>query len=226
MKRFLAKNKKALAVTMLTAAMLSVSSVAGAATLREGDKGNQVSQVQGALVKLGYKVTVDGSFGATTLSAVKDFQKAKGLEVDGLVGMRTYNALMSMAFPEANRGITDVTRRIVSNALAHLGVPYVFGGTTPSGFDCSGYVQYVFRMVGISLPRTCDVQFEVGRAVSKDQLQAGDLVFFQTYEPGASHVGIYLGEGKFVHASSNTGITVTPLNSDYYGPRYLGARRM
>lgn len=218
-------HKRFLATTVLTAALLGITSIAGA-TVREGDKGQQVTQIQGALAKLGYKVTVDGSFGKTTLAAVKDFQKAKGLEVDGLVGNQTYSKLMNSAFPEPNRGVTDITRRIVSTAMSYVGVPYVFGGTSPSGFDCSGYIQYVFRNVGISLPRTADVQFNVGKPIPKAELRAGDLVFFETYEPGPSHVGIYLGNGKFIHASSYTGITVTNLDSDYYRPKYLGARRL
>ena len=114
---------------------------------------------------------------------------------------------------------------LVSNALSLVGVPYLFGGTSRSGFDCSGYTQYVFKGSGISLPRTAAGQFGVGSSVNKDQLQAGDLVFFTTYESGASHVGIYIGGGSFVHAS-NSGVTTTNLSSSYYASRYLGARRV
>ena len=114
---------------------------------------------------------------------------------------------------------------LVSNALSLVGVPYLFGGTSRSGFDCSGYTQYVFKGSGISLPRTAAGQFGVGSAVNRNQLQAGDLVFFSTYESGASHVGIYIGGGSFVHAS-NSGVCTTSLSESYYASRYLGARRV
>jgi len=114
---------------------------------------------------------------------------------------------------------------LVDNALSLKGVPYVFGGTSKKGFDCSGYTQYVFKGSGISLPRTSQAQFNVGSSVKKDQLQTGDLVFFTTYAKGASHVGIYIGGGNFVHAS-NSGVRTTSLSDSYYAGRYLGARRV
>jgi len=114
---------------------------------------------------------------------------------------------------------------VVDHALSLLGVPYVFGGTSRSGFDCSGYTQYVFKASGISLPRTAAEQFNVGSSVSRGQLQSGDLVFFTTYASGASHVGIYIGGGEFVSAS-NSGVSISSLGSGYYASRYLGARRV
>lgn len=114
---------------------------------------------------------------------------------------------------------------LVNNALSLVGVPYLFGGTSRSGFDCSGYTQYVFKGSGISLPRTAAAQFSVGASVDRAQLQSGDLVFFTTYASGASHVGIYIGGGSFVHAS-NSGIRTSSLSESYYATRYLGARRV
>jgi cell wall-associated NlpC family hydrolase len=116
--------------------------------------------------------------------------------------------------------------RITGTALRYLGVPYVWGGTSFGGVDCSGFVWAVFAKNGIYLPRTADAQYESGRHVSTRDLRAGDLVFFQTYALGASHVGIYLGNGKFVHASSSNGVRVDQLAEDYYSARYLGARRL
>jgi cell wall-associated NlpC family hydrolase len=108
--------------------------------------------------------------------------------------------------------------------LRFLGVPYVFGGTTASGFDCSGFVQHVFAMLGIDLPRTADAQYDVGhRAVGGPH--PGDLVFFDTYG-GVSHVGIYLGNGEFVHASSSRGVMVSHLSESYWAARYVGAKRL
>jgi len=114
---------------------------------------------------------------------------------------------------------------LVDNALSLKGVPYVFGGTSKSGFDCSGYTQYVFKGSDISIPRTSSAQFNVGSSVEKEQLQTGDLVFFTTYAEGPSHVGIYVGGGNFVHAS-NSGVRTTSLSDSYYASRYVGARRV
>jgi cell wall-associated NlpC family hydrolase len=114
---------------------------------------------------------------------------------------------------------------LVEHALSLQGVSYAFGGTSRRGFDCSGYTQYVFKGSGISLPRTASEQFKVGSSVSRGQLQTGDLVFFHTYAPGASHVGIYIGGGRFVHAS-NSGVRTSNLSDSYYAGRYLGARRI
>jgi cell wall-associated NlpC family hydrolase len=119
---------------------------------------------------------------------------------------------------------TSIARTLTRDALRFLGTPYVFGGTSTSGFDCSGYVQHVFAMLGVSIPRTADAQYYAGRHI-KGGMKPGDLVFFQTYEPGPSHVGIYLGNGKFVHASSH-GVMVSNLSDSYWSTRYIGAKRM
>lgn len=117
-------------------------------------------------------------------------------------------------------------RGVLATANRFMGVPYVWGGEDPSGFDCSGFVQYVYAMHGVRLPRTADIQFGAGRAVPRGQEQPGDLVFFETYAPGASHVGIYLGSGSFIHASSVGFVRVSSLSEDYFQSRYLGARRV
>ena len=117
-------------------------------------------------------------------------------------------------------------QRVVEIARQFKGVPYRWGGETPNGADCSGFVEEVFRLGGHHLPRTADVQFQATQAVTDDQMRAGDLVFFTTYEPGPSHVGIYIGEGRFIHASSSKGVTESRLDEEYYAKRYLGARRL
>jgi cell wall-associated NlpC family hydrolase len=119
---------------------------------------------------------------------------------------------------------SKLATQLTRSALKFLGVPYVFGGTSTNGFDCSGYVQHVFAMLGISLPRTADAQFDAGHRVVGG-IKPGDLVFFQTYAAGASHVGIYLGNGKFVHASSSHGVTVSSLSDSYWSARFIGAKR-
>ncbi len=115
---------------------------------------------------------------------------------------------------------------VTTSARRFIGVPYRMGGTTSRAFDCSGYVQRVFKMNGINLPRTADVQYNVGNKVQRGQEQPGDLVFFETYLPGPSHVGIYLGNGNFIHASSSRGVTISKLSDSYFGPRYIGAKRI
>ncbi len=206
--------------------MLSVSATALAAEFRMGDEGSEIAELQGQLIELGYDLVADGAFGPAMADAVKAFQASQGIKPDGMIGPATYAALLGRDMPDISRGSNIISRRIISGALQYLGVPYVFGGTTPYGFDCSGYVQYVFAKAGISLPRTADVQYEVGTPISSAELIPGDVVFFTTYTYGASHVGIYLGEGNFVHASSSSGVTVSSLNSAYWSTHYIGSRRI
>jgi cell wall-associated NlpC family hydrolase len=119
---------------------------------------------------------------------------------------------------------SSIAMSLTRSAMRFIGTPYVFGGTSPSGFDCSGYTQHVFAMLGIAIPRLADAQFYAGRPTSGG-MTTGDLVFFQTYEPGPSHVGIYLGNGRFVHSSSH-GVMVSRLGDSYWRSRYLGAKRL
>lgn len=122
---------------------------------------------------------------------------------------------------------TSKAQQIINTAKQYQGVPYVWGGTSPSGFDCSGLVYYVFRQHGIYLNRTAASQYQHGVFVSKSDLQPGDLVFFQnTYKAGISHVGIYVGDGKFIHASSSQGVTISALSNSYWASHYYGARRV
>jgi cell wall-associated NlpC family hydrolase len=117
-------------------------------------------------------------------------------------------------------------QKIVATAQKYMGVPYVWGAETPSGWDCSGFTRYVMKENGISLPRTAAEQFATGTPVDRNNLQAGDLVFFTTYKPGASHVGFYMGDGKFIHASSVAKqVTISSLDEQYYNDHYIGARR-
>lgn len=115
---------------------------------------------------------------------------------------------------------------IIVTAKHYIGVKYLFGGTTPSGFDCSGFVQYVFAQNGISLPRVARDQYHVGTPVSFSNLTQGDLVFFSLAKDGVvDHMGIYVGNEQFINASSSKGVTIYTLGA-YWKSAYVGAKRV
>ncbi len=142
-------------------------------------------------------------------------------------GKSTGTAVSVSAFQNSPNYLDGKARQIIATAKKYIGVPYLWAGTTPKGFDCSGYTQYVFKQNGISLSRTTTTQYKEGTYVRRSNLQPGDLVFFEnTYREGISHVGIYIGDGNFIHASSSKGVTITPLSNPYWDARYYGARRI
>lgn len=139
-----------------------------------------------------------------------------------LLASRSIHLAEYAKFEKAHRG-----HLVAQQAQHFLGKPYVWGGTNPSGFDCSGFTQYVYSQIGVQVPRNSYDQYQVGKTVNKTDLQPGDLVFFSTYAPGPSHLGIYIGEGKFVHAlNQETGVTTSTLDTDYYRDRFLGGKRV
>ena len=212
-------------LTCIFTLFLCLTSTVAFASFERGDEGQEVLSIQKRLVELHYTISnLDGDFGPETETAVKKFQSDIGLEADGIIGPATYKALMNKEMPP-NRNDAKL-RNILRAAYSVIGTPYVFGGTTPYGFDCSGFTQYAFARAGVSIPRTADVQYYSGRRVPIDNLRPGDLVFFTTYEPGASHCGIYLGNGQFIHAGSSTGVTVSSAFTGYWGARYYGACRI
>ncbi len=191
-----------------------------------GDKGWKIKQAQQYLLKLGFDPDeTDGRFTKSTRKAIRKFQKKYKLKETGNLDNATYEELKFQVEAKEYGGNVASTR-ILKTAAQYKGVPYVFGGTTPHGFDCSGYVQYVFAKNGIRLTRTADTQALEGKFVSKKNLKPGDLVFFTTYEPGASHVGIYAGNNLFWNATSSRGIMLSNLTDSYWGPRYYTARRI
>jgi cell wall-associated NlpC family hydrolase len=112
-------------------------------------------------------------------------------------------------------------------ALSLRGAPYRNGGGDPAGFDCSGFVRYVYEQHGVAMPRQVREQYRVGKSIDRDRLEPGDLVFFSTVAPGASHVGIVIGGDQFIHAPSERGVVrVESLSQQYWASRFIGAKRV
>jgi cell wall-associated NlpC family hydrolase len=195
---------------------------------RQGDKAPEIAAVQSKLRGMGYIVgTADGFFSWKFTQAVKAYQRSQGLKPDGVIDPLTYYRIMGKPFPKLSVKPPDKqAAAIIATAKRYIGVPYRFGGVTPKGFDCSGYVQFVFNQHDKTLPRAADVQYKTGKFVLRSQLQPGDLVFFTTYEAGPSHNGIYVGNGQFIHASSSRGVMISKLDDSYWKPRYHGSRRV
>jgi cell wall-associated NlpC family hydrolase len=130
--------------------------------------------------------------------------------------------------PSQEEASSARSRELMLHALSQIGVPYRYGGSTPEdGFDCSGLVRYVFARVGVALPRTTYAMSTLGIPVSPEALQPGDLVFFDTLRKPFSHVGIYLGEQRFIHAPTTGGtVQLVNMRERYWQTRYEGARRI
>ena len=173
-----------------------------------------------------YQVEYDGMTGWAHggYLVYTEAQPTDGAEVEAVD--RTIEEPVEEEVPVAN----SVGAAIVNEGLRYVGLPYVWGGTTPAGFDCSGFTWYVLNNIlgDGAVSRSLDVQAVSGYYVSQADLQQGDLVFFQnTYKWGLSHVGIYIGGGQFVHAGSErTGVLVSDLQDSYWGPRYYTGRRL
>lgn len=119
------------------------------------------------------------------------------------------------------------TEKLIDIAFDLQGIKYRFGAKGMTGTDCSGYTQRVFSLLGVELPRSASEQANVGKYVKVDNIQRGDLLFFRTYKKGPSHVGIYLGDGKMIHASTRgRKVMVDDISKGYYSKRYLFAKRV
>ncbi|WP_110112122.1 NlpC/P60 family protein [Bacillus sp. CGMCC 1.16541] len=221
--------KKVVTTLAMTGAMFAAPNVGQAAlgddVLKQGMQSSDVTELKELLKKKGHlDQPVSNYFNYDTVLAVKDFQKTNNLKADGIVGHYTYKAL-NVPSKDVKSEIGYNVNQLIADAKNHIDTPYKWGGTSPSGFDCSGFLQYVFKnSVGVDLPRTVEQMYNAGKSVSEPSV--GDLVYFETYKPGASHAGIYLGEGKFIHTSTSKGVTISDKNSSYWSERYLGAKKV
>lgn len=239
--------------TTLLCLNLNTFSANAAPILKLNSHGHDVVMLQKSLLSQHYDISaVSGTYDKQTQDAVKAFQKKNKLKVTGIVDRETWwairggkpNISAGSAASSKNTGSSEIwnntssvpygqtflmrseVKKIVSTAKSYMGIPYVFGGDTPEeGFDCSGYLEYVFAQNGIGIPRTADEQYKLGKAVKTSQLTEGDLVFFTTYEPGASHCGLYLGDDNFIHASSS-GVRIDNLSNSYWSSAYLGGKHI
>ncbi|MCM3714325.1 peptidoglycan-binding protein [Alkalihalobacillus oceani] len=195
------------------------------ALLKFGSEGQAVSDLQTQLKRIGlFNQSVTGYYGTVTEQSVKAFQRQQGLTVDGVAGPKTIEKLNAAAGKSTEPPQEFNALNLVADASELLGTPYVWGGTTVAGFDCSGFISYVFAKNGIQLPRTVAGMWEVGTEVKEPRV--GDIVFFETYTKGPSHAGIYIGNGQFTHSGTSTGVAIGSLEAAYWKDRYLGTKRM
>jgi len=211
-------------------------------TLKKDMRGDAVTELQKYLKQSGFMdIAPTGYYGDITEAAVKKFQKKYGLGQDGIAGKQTIGkigaltngkakiASKSAVSVKASRGIVSEADKLISFAKRFVGVRYRWGGTSPKGFDCSGFTQYVYKNMGVALNRTSTSQAAQGVHISKSNLQPGDLVFFDTNGGNnhINHVGIYIGGGRFIQASSTgTGVTISSISSRFYSNAYMTARRV
>ncbi|KOP77780.1 peptidase [Lysinibacillus sp. FJAT-14745] len=138
-----------------------------------------------------------------------------------------FASFMLFTTTQIDKAEAATTSDVTDTASKYLGVPYLYGGTTTKGLDCSGYTSKVFADLGIELNRTSGSQYQQGTEVAKDNLEVGDLLFFNTSGKGVSHVAIYMGDGKMIHSQTGKGVSYSNVNDPYYwGSRYIGAKRV
>lgn len=170
----------------------------------------------------------DGEYSVKTNKKTKKSEEVAsvtGIQKKSLIEQSSLETLTNIVSEYSN---TSVDRDAVMIKIIELiNTPYLWGGTTTNGIDCSAFCQRVMKFaLGVDIPRTSIMQSTVGDEVARENLQFGDLVFFNTMGRRISHVGIYLGEGVFAHSSSSGGVKTNSLNEDYYNAKYVTARRV
>lgn len=205
--------------------------------LQNDGSSQSVKYLQQLLNSKGYfPDEIDGILGPITEAAVRTYQIDNKLPADGIAGSVTITHLKNTpSKPLTSRStyppvVTEKTANnitideIINYGKTLIGTPYIWAGTTPNGFDCSGFLMYVFKRNGVSIPRTVSEIWNSSKSVQNPE--PGDIVFFETYKKGPSHAGIYLGNQNFLHAGSSSGVTISNLNIDYWSSKYLGAKRI
>ncbi|WP_188453907.1 C40 family peptidase [Virgibacillus oceani] len=209
-----------------------------------GLQSEDVKIVQKALNYFGYYTgEIDGIYGPLTKKALEIAEKEHGIELTTEVTKESLKTLYKSknaektSKPNAKQTKKDTKKEIkkvetkatihagvIQAAYSFIGTPYVWGGNSPGGFDCSGFIQYIYSTQNITTPRTVSDMWNFASPVNSPSI--GDLVFFETYKPGPSHMGIYIGDGKFIHAGQSNGVEVSKMEYDYWQQRYLGAKRI
>lgn len=175
-----------------------------------------------------YGVSVTSIMNANNLKN-QTIRTGQTINIPSAENYRDYSRNTEYSSTNNKTGYSKTKENIITVAKQYLGAPYKFGGYSfKTGIDCSGYVKKIFSKFNVELPRTArDIYYNSGTRVAKSQLQTGDLVFFRTYASFPSHVGIYMGNGQFIHASSGARkVSITNLNKKYYTKRYIGAKRI
>lgn len=213
-----------------------------------GDISDDVTKVQEVLYFYGYyRGNIDGIYGPLTEKAIEKVIKEQlisPIEPENSSLAPEIKETMTVKHSQANTlgkneskpsqqkelaviplDVSYSGSSIIQQAKSLVGTPYVWGGSSTSGFDCSGFIQYVYKANDKVIPRTVRDIWNFSKVVSSPAI--GDLVFFETYQPGPSHLGIYLGDGDFIHAGSSRGVEISNLNNNnYWKTRYLGAKRI
>ncbi|MEI3610745.1 C40 family peptidase [Pseudogracilibacillus sp. SO30301A] len=205
-------------------------------SLNSSSSYEDVKTVQEILFFYGYyKGTVDGLYGPLTEDAVnqvKNLQLVDTIEQDPVTEESKEQEVETPVDRDQSSNESEIVQvaveqsptSVIETAKSYMGTPYVWGGTSPNGFDCSGFIQFVYGQQDKIIPRTVNEIWNFSSPV--DSPSIGDLVFFETYQAGPSHLGIYLGNGDFIHAGSSSGVSVSNLNESYWETRYLGAKRI
>lgn len=184
-----------------------------------------IKRVQEVLFYYGYyQGSIDGVYGPLTEHAIELVKNDDILEVS-IENNKIEEVSSTEETTIVQLEVKNDVNPIIETAKSYLGTPYVWGGTSPNGFDCSGFIQFIYDEHQITIPRTVNEIWNFSSPVSSPSI--GDLVFFETYQPGPSHLGIYLGNGDFIHAGSSKGVTISNFYEEsYWKERYLGAKRI